>query len=114
MIDQLWKRLKGTQPWRVVLAEGVIDKALRDINQLYPAEGAKRLVIRRLDSLLAALEKDPLRVLGHPPLGTDDPAVFRYSADPQAALSAIADLDLQRRELVVVLIKVKGASRGSH
>jgi hypothetical protein len=114
MIDRLYKRFRGSQPWKVVVAEGVAERARADVQALVQGAGPQRLMLERLAAFLTALEKDPLRVLGHPPLGTDDPDVFRYSADPQASISAIADLDLQRRELVVVLIKMKGAPHGRH
>lgn len=114
MIDRLWNRFKGSQPWRVSLAEGVIEEARAAIQALHPDGPDRKQALLRLDRFLGALETDPLRVLGHPPLGTDDPDVFRYSADPQLALSVVADLDLERRELVVVMIKIKGARHGSH
>lgn len=114
MIDRLYARFRGSQPWTVVLAEGVVERARADVRALFKDAGPQRAMLERLAATLTALERDPLRVLGHPPLGTEDPNVFRYSADPQASISVIADLDLRRRELVIVLIKLKGARHGRH
>lgn len=114
MLDALFKRFRHSQPWTVVLADGVVEKAQADARALCRTEGARRLLLQRLAVFLADLERDPLKVLGHPPFGTADPDLFRYSADPQSSLSVIADLDLQRRELVVVQIKLKGAPHGRH
>jgi len=114
MLDTLKERFKRSQPWKVIVGPGVIEAARKQIEDLY-APGPVRIAWRgKLDAYLATLEADPLAVLGHPPLGTDDPHAFRYSADPQAAISVVANLDLGRHELAVVLLKIKGGSHGRH
>jgi hypothetical protein len=114
VFDGLLKRFKRSQPWKVTLAVGVIERARGHIETQYAEGQSRRHALQKLDAFLAVLDKDPLKVMGHPPLGTDDPNVFRYSADPQATISAVADLDEARRELVVTLIKIKGVTHARH
>ncbi len=59
-------------------------------------------------------KRTPLSVLGHPPLGTDDRDIYRYSADAETFIGIVADLDLGRRELRVISFKVKGGPNGRH
>lgn len=114
MIDKLLQLLRNSQPWKVRIEPWAIEDVIADISTAFPDEQALARTLRHLDSFVDSLERAPLKVLGHPPLGTDKPQIFRYSADPQALLSVIADLDLERKELVVTQIKLKGASRARH
>ena len=114
MIDKLFKRFRRSQPWSVVLAAGVIEAAMADINAVFAPGPPRANALRKLDKLLLAVQADPLDVLGHPPVGTDDPNVFRYTADEQKTVSFIADLDETARELVIIQINIKGASHGGH
>ncbi len=109
MAIELLKIFKRSLPWRVVVEPVAAEQARQKISAAFGPEedAAKRRFQERLADFLTRLERNPLDVLGHPPLGTKDPNVFRYTADPQATISAIADLDIQARERWVTRINIK-------
>jgi hypothetical protein len=110
MLDALRRRFMASQPWTVVVEETALEQALAAVRRAYAEGPARQRAFERLDRFLADLARQPLKVLGHPPLGTDDPEVFRYGADRQALISVVADLDLKGKRLIVVRIVIKGAS----
>jgi len=115
--DPLLQRFRRTQPWRVTVDPSVAGQARKEAQGAFGQghEIARDLFLAKLEDYLRRLEANPLSVLGHPPLGTKDPNVFRYTSDPQATISVIADLDDQLRELRVTTIKTKiGGSHGHH
>lgn len=108
-MDALKNLFRRSQPWRVVIPASVLERARLDFEKICAGKppSARGRLKAQLDVFLASLEKDPMKVLGHPPLGTDDPNVFRYTADPQQRVSAVADLDLGPRQLRVARIRLK-------
>jgi hypothetical protein len=117
LLDRLLQRFRRSQPWQVTVEPAVAEQARRDIQAAFKAgdEVARDRFLDRLEDFLLRLAANPLEVLGHPPLGTRDPNVFRYTSDPQAAISVIADLNEPGRELRVARIKIKvGGSHGHH
>jgi hypothetical protein len=117
LLDRLLQRFRHSQPWQVNIDPAVAQQARKDIQTAFKAgeEVARARFLDRLEAYLMRLAANPLTVLGHPPLGTSDPNVFRYTSDPQAAISVIADLDEPGRELRVTRIKIKvGGSHGHH
>ena len=117
MLDRLLQRFKRSQPWQVTIDPAVAEQAQTDIRAAFKAgeEVARDRFLDRLEDYLTRLAASPLTVLGHPPLGTKDPNVFRYTSDPQAAISVVADLDEPGRQLRVTRIKIKvGGSHGHH
>jgi hypothetical protein len=116
-LDQLLQRFMRSQPWQVVLAPGAADQAIHDIKTAFRPE--EEIALAHFEHKLAdfpvRLKTEPLSVPGHPPLGTKDPNIFRYSSDPQAVISVIADLDEQNRVLRATRIKIKvGGKHGHH
>ena len=117
MLDRLLQRFRRSQPWRVTIDRAVAEQARKDVQAAFRTgeEVARDRFLDSLEGYLVRLAANPLAVLGHPPLGTKDPNVFRYTSDPQATISVIADLDELRRELIVTRIKIKaGGSHGHH
>lgn len=114
-MDALKNLFRRSQPWAVVIPLEVLELARRDFERLCAGKSpvARERLKTQLDRFLSALDHDPLNVLGHPPLGTDDPQVFRYTADPQQLISAVADLDLGLRQLRVSRIRLKEERHGN-
>lgn len=117
VLDQLLQRFIRSQPWQILLEPSTAEQARQAIRDAFNSneENARNRFLHKLEDFLQGLESDPLSVLGHPPLGTKDPDVFRYTIDPQANISVVADLDEQARTLRVTWIKIKtGGSHGRH
>ncbi|HTB21872.1 MAG TPA: hypothetical protein VK914_04105 [bacterium] len=117
MLDRLLRRFKLSLPWQVVMAPGATEEAKKAIRDAFRPEEevARDNFMHKLADFLLRLETAPLSVLGHPPLSTKDPNIFRYTGDPQAVISVIADLDERNRVLRVARIKIKvGGKHGHH
>jgi len=105
---------KPKPPWRVLFTEETQARATADIARLCPrdkgqdAERAWRDIWGWYRRWVEDLARDPLKVLGAPPLGTDDPAVARFPADESLPISGIADVDLAQRTITVLAVHVRG------
>src|SRR5260221_14442415 len=107
-MDRLLKLFKNSQPWKVTLSAGVAEAAFAAILESDFDHVKKRDLITRVERLVSEIQKNPLKVLGHPPRQSEDKNAFRYAADSSLSVSAVADLNLERKELVLVGIYIKG------
>jgi hypothetical protein len=110
----IWRQ--KTPDWVVEVKPSAIRKAQMMIESHYQGVGRKDME-RWLARFLDEVHKDPLDVLGNPPLqAASDPELIYFPADPSRKISGLAHARKYMRRIVVydILVQSPKAQEGRH